>query len=56
MSNTTARSDEAAGQNLKQLSEENLQMAFKPKRVELTPDAPINVGYVGGVLKPKDSK
>ncbi len=56
MSDTTVGPDEAAGENPKQLCEENLQLAFKPKRVELTPDAPINVGYVGGVRKPKGAK
>jgi hypothetical protein len=26
---------------------------FKPKRIDLTPDEPVNIGYVGGVRRPK---
>jgi hypothetical protein len=27
--------------------------AFKPKCVDNTPDEPVNLGYVGGVQKPR---
>lgn len=33
--------------------ERNPRSTFKPLRINLTPDAPVNMGYVGGVRMPK---
>ena len=34
-------------------AEENPPKPFKPRRIDFTPDAPVNIGYVGGIQKPK---
>ena len=34
-------------------AETNPHETFKPRRINLTPEAPVNIGYVGGIQKPK---
>ena len=35
-------------------SEKNPQKPFKPQRIDVTPDEPMNIGYVGGVFPFKE--
>lgn len=34
-------------------AEKSPQKPFQPQRVDLTPDEPVNIGYVGGVQLPR---
>jgi hypothetical protein len=47
--NNGADSREATDPHTAHQAEKNLQNTFKPRRIDLTPDAPVNIGYIGGV-------
>jgi hypothetical protein len=46
-------STELTAQGSERLANGNPPKPFKPKRINLTPDEPVNVGHLGGVRRPK---
>ncbi len=42
-------STEATDPHTRHQAEGSPRNTFKPRRIDLTPDAPVNIGYVGGV-------
>jgi len=53
--NNRADSREAPDPHTAHRAEDTPPKPFKPKRIDLTPDAPVNIGYVGGIRMPKTS-
>lgn len=59
LTNSNLRPDEVEqlkALNEKTDAEKNPQKPFKPQRIDLTPEQPVNIGYVGGVRLPKTKK
>jgi len=48
-------SREATDRHTAHQTERNSQTTFKPRCIDLTPDAPVNIGYMGGIRMPKTS-
>ncbi len=46
-------SGEATDPDTAHQAERNPQNKFKPQRIDLTAEAPVNLGYVGGIRMPR---
>ena len=46
-------SGEATDPHTAHQPEKQPQNTFKPQRIDLMPEAPVNIGYVGGIRMPR---
>jgi len=53
--NNRVASGEATDPYTAHQPERNPQNTFKPRRIDLTPEEPVNIGYVGGIRMPEKS-